>query len=653
MAAPANRMDVIDRPGRILGHVEIDPPEGGLPVEIQDVSLTIDATVLDDIKAAAEETAELLAGPLAVTGPLTDAQLRAAAVPVSGPLTDAQLRAAAVPISAAALPLPNGAATDAKVEAVRAILAAGIDVTVDNPTDVSALATAAKQDAQTAVLGTIAGLDYASDTRLASVETILAQVRDNTANIALDADHLSIEADAINLNTDGVEARLDTLIAKDYATQTTAAAIKARADLLATEETLAALSAKVPALANGRMPVDASGVAVPIASLPALPAGNNNIGNVDVLTLPGNPAQTADVTAVTAKAEAIRALLAGTLTVDTELSAAGPLATQATLAAIAGQLPSALAADRLKVDASGVAVPVTDNAASLTVDAPVGTPVAARLSDGAAFYDGTKTGQLPAALVAGRLDVNLGASGITLDVNSELPAAAAPTDSDANPTVPSVAANLMAYDRASGLWRRVAATRTNGGALNATNAQGMLAVGSHIFDPTSGNFLLGVSVGAGDAIATTGAVPLYTPSLYNNTTVDRQRNNNTATLLASAARTATTSSSDQTNYNNSTLQCILNVTAVPAVPATGGLTLKIEGKDPISGNYYTILTAPAQIQAVGAYVYEVGLGLSGAAEGGIVKRLAAMLPRTWRATVTAGDSQSYTYSVGSALGVAG
>jgi hypothetical protein len=41
-------------------------------------------------------------------------------------------------------------------------------------------------------------------------------------------------------------------------------------------------------------------------------------------------------------------------------------------------------ATSLKVDASEVAVPVTDNASSLTVDAPVATPVFVRLSDGAA-----------------------------------------------------------------------------------------------------------------------------------------------------------------------------------------------------------------------------------------------------------------------------
>jgi hypothetical protein len=92
-----------------------------------------------------EAARALLAGTLTVSGPLTDAQLRAVAVPVTGTvtatggLTDAQLRATAVPvtvsdglgpltvdgsvavsnfpatqpISAAALPLPGGAATAA------------------------------------------------------------------------------------------------------------------------------------------------------------------------------------------------------------------------------------------------------------------------------------------------------------------------------------------------------------------------------------------------------------------------------------------------------------------------------------------------------------------------------------------------------------
>lgn len=92
------------------------------------------------------------------TGGLTDAQLRATAVPVSGtvtantgltqPLTDTQLRASAVPVSgtffqatqpvsASALPLPSGAATsekqDAIISALGSPLQAGGTVTVANP----------------------------------------------------------------------------------------------------------------------------------------------------------------------------------------------------------------------------------------------------------------------------------------------------------------------------------------------------------------------------------------------------------------------------------------------------------------------------------------------------------------------------------------
>ena len=54
-----------------------------------------------------------IAAPVAVTGTFWQATQ-----PVSGPLTDAQLRAAPVPVSAASLPLPSGAATEATLAAV-------------------------------------------------------------------------------------------------------------------------------------------------------------------------------------------------------------------------------------------------------------------------------------------------------------------------------------------------------------------------------------------------------------------------------------------------------------------------------------------------------------------------------------------------------
>lgn len=70
--------------------------------------------------------------------------------------------------------------------------------------------------------------------------------------------------------------------------------------------------------------------------------------------------------------------------------------------ALKSQLPAALVGGRLSVDASGVAVPITDNAGSLTIDAPVGTPAFVRISDGAAALIGQKAmaASLPVVLAS-------------------------------------------------------------------------------------------------------------------------------------------------------------------------------------------------------------------------------------------------------------
>lgn len=70
--------------------------------------------------------------------------------------------------------------------------------------------------------------------------------------------------------------------------------------------------------------------------------------------------------------------------------------------------------DELRVDPTSKAGRVTlyDTAGSvinLALDhLTAGLPSSVRLSDGSAFYDAAKTGQLPAALVGGRLDTNVG-----------------------------------------------------------------------------------------------------------------------------------------------------------------------------------------------------------------------------------------------------
>ena len=120
---------------------------------------------------------------------------------------------------------------------------------------------------------------------------------------------------------------------------------------------------------------------------------------------------------------------------------------------------------------------------------------------------------------------------------------------------------------------------------------------------------------------------------------------NTETLpIGFAARTATVSSSDLTTANYVGAAVILYVTSAPASPATGGLQVRIQGKQFVdgSGQYYYLNSAPTQIQATGVYVYMVGQSVSGG--GGDVKQVTQVyLPPKFRVRVEHLDSQSYSY----------
>lgn len=129
--------------------------------------------------------------------------------------------------------------------------------------------------------------------------------------------------------------------------------------------------------------------------------------------------------------------------------------------------------------------------------------------------------------------------------------------------------------------------------------------------------------------------------LFNETTFDRQRGNTDLTVLASAARVATLNSSDFVNYNSRGLHVIIDVTVDPA---SASIVAKIEGKDVLSGKYYTILEAAA-IAAVGTTVLKVFPGITAAAN----LSASDIIPRTWRVTVTHADSDSLTYSIGASL----
>jgi hypothetical protein len=103
--------------------------------------------------------------------------------------------------------------------------------------------------------------------------------------------------------------------------------------------------------------------------------------------------------------------------------------------------------------ASGNPMPVGDGGGSLTTDTP----------------------QLPAALVGGRLDVNVGAGSVAVagTVDTELPAAAALADGAGNPTTPTVGAAALVYNGAT--WDRARGDTANGLDVDVTRLPALVA----------------------------------------------------------------------------------------------------------------------------------------------------------------------------------
>lgn len=128
---------------------------------------------------------------------------------------------------------------------------------------------------------------------------------------------------------------------------------------------------------------------------------------------------------------------------------------------------------------------------------------------------------------------------------------------------------------------------------------------------------------------------------FNGATWDRTRNNNDGTAFASAARTATPTPFDGTNYNGRGLHLVIDCTAITSSPS---VVFTIQGKDALSGKFYTIL-ASAAIVGTGTTVLRVYPGLTVAAN------LVAsdITPRSWRVIATHGNADSITYSVGYSL----
>ncbi|MER5252907.1 hypothetical protein [Streptomyces sp. NPDC002855] len=111
------------------------------------------------------------------------------------------------------------------------------------------------------------------------------------------------------------------------------------------------------------------------------------------------------------------------------------------------------------------------------------------------------------------------------------------------------------------------------------------------------------------------------------------------TVYASAARTATPDTEElELPKGTRFITAVIDVTAVTATPA---LTLKIEGVDRASGKVWTLIE-DAAVSTVSTGTLHVGPGLTAAAN----VTANAMVPPVVRFTVTHGDADSATYSVG-------
>lgn len=129
--------------------------------------------------------------------------------------------------------------------------------------------------------------------------------------------------------------------------------------------------------------------------------------------------------------------------------------------------------------------------------------------------------------------------------------------------------------------------------------------------------------------------------LFNGATWDRARGVEELTLLAAAVRAATVNSADFVNFNGRGLVVVFNVSAVPGVQT---VTLELQGRDALSGLYYTILSSAA-IVGVSTTVLRIYPATAP------VANIAAdhPLPRIFRARVVHSGAGNFTYSVGASV----
>jgi hypothetical protein len=116
-----------------------------------------------------------------------------------------------------------------------------------------------------------------------------------------------------------------------------------------------------------------------------------------------------------------------------------------------------------------------------------------------------------------------------------------------------------------------------------------------------------------------------------------------ALLTLTAQGLGTVNGSDQSNAARRGLHLVVDITAISGTSPT--LTVTVEGKDPVSGKYYTIL-ASAALNAVATTVLKVYPGLTAAAN----TVANDVLPGAWRVkAVVGGTGPSVTATIAASV----
>ena len=107
--------------------------------------------------------------------------------------------------------------------------------------------------------------------------------------------------------------------------------------------------------------------------------------------------------------------------------------------------------------------------------------------------------------------------------------------------------------------------------------------------------------------------------------------NSVINALALSAVTASVNGGDLPNSENKFAHVVINITTLTGTTPTA--TFTVQGKDPLSGVYYTILASTA-LNGTGTTVLKIGPGLTAAANL-VVNDI---LPRNFRVILTTGGT---------------